>query len=122
MDALTVAFTNPALIQYYNNMNASSDKTGAIYQIKNKYFKNGRAISPIPLNEFRAEAKRHLENILVSFKAKNKVVTKNTNITKTGKGGTNKKIQLTPRGQLHNETIYGRRKRVIMLRRSRLIV
>lgn len=113
MDALTVAFTNPALIQYYNNMNASSDKTGAIYQIKNKYFKNGRAISPIPLNEFRAEAKRHLENILVSFKAKNKVVTKNTNITKTGKGGTNKKIQLTPRGQLHNETIYGRRKRVI---------
>lgn len=112
MDALTVSFTNPALIQYYNNMNASSDKTGAIYQIKNKYFKEGRAISPIPLNEFRAEAKRHLENILVSIKAKNKVVTKNINVTKTGKGGTNKKIQLTPRGQLHNDTIYGSHKRV----------
>lgn len=112
MDALTVAFTNPALIQYYNNVNASFNQTSNAYLIKNKYFRDGRAISPIPLNEFRAEAKRHLENILVSIKAKNKVVTRNVNVTKNGKGGTNKKIQLTPRGQLHNETIYGSHIRV----------
>ena len=37
---------------------------------------------------------------------KNKVVTKNTNKTKK-KSGANKKVQLTPRGQLHLETIYG---------------
>ena len=44
--------------------------------------------------------------ILVSIKAKNKVVTRNTNTTKK-KGGFNNKIQLTPRGQLHMENVYG---------------
>ena len=70
--------------------------------------KNGklRFNPPIPLNEFRAEAKKHLENILISIKAKNKVVTKNTNITKK-LSGKNKKTQLTPRGQLHLDTVYG---------------
>lgn len=47
-----------------------------------------------------------MSNTLISIKAKNKVVTQNINITKK-KNGTNKKQQLTPRGQLHNETIYG---------------
>ena len=47
-----------------------------------------------------------MENILVSIKAKNKVMTQNVNKTRK-KEGCNKKIQLTPRGQLHNETIYG---------------
>jgi CRISPR-associated endonuclease Csn1 len=47
-----------------------------------------------------------LENTLISIKAKNKVGTQNINTTKK-KGGANKKVQQTPRGQLHNETIYG---------------
>lgn len=34
MDALTVAFTNPALIQYYNNVNASFNQTSNAYLIK----------------------------------------------------------------------------------------
>ena len=76
------------------------------YAIKNKYFQNGRAIAPIPLNEFRAEAKKHLENTLISIKAKNKVITNNINKTKK-RGGVNTKKQQTPRGQLHLETIYG---------------
>lgn len=50
--------------------------------------------------------KKHLENTLISIKAKNKVVTRNINVTKKS-GGLNKKVQLTPRGQLHLETIYG---------------
>jgi len=37
----------------------------------------------MPLREFRAEAKKHLENTLISIKAKNKVIT--GNINKTGK-------------------------------------
>ena len=41
------------------------------------------------------------------MKVNGKVVTRNTNVTKK-RGGTNRKIQLTPRGQLHKETIYGR--------------
>ena len=65
-----------------------------------------RFYPPMPLDIFRAEARRQLENIFVSIKSKNKVVTRNTNVTKK-KSGVNKKVQLTPRGQLHNETIYG---------------
>jgi CRISPR-associated endonuclease Csn1 len=65
------------------------------------------------LDDFRNEAKKHLENTLVSIKTKNKVTTKNINIT-AKRGGTNKKTQQTPRGQLHNETIYGSQKRYIV--------
>jgi CRISPR-associated endonuclease Csn1 len=59
---------------------------------------------------FRAEAKRHLEQTLVSFKAKNKVTTRNKNKSKTKE---KKHVQdiLTPRGQLHKETIYGKKNR-----------
>ncbi|MEO7978999.1 type II CRISPR RNA-guided endonuclease Cas9 [Flavobacterium sp.] len=113
MDAITVAFTKPAYIQYLNNLNArtNTDKKGNdIIGIENKYLKRDknnklRFIEPIP--NFREEAKKQLESILISYKAKNKVVTKNKNVTKTS-GGTNQKIQLTPRGQLHKETVYGK--------------
>ena len=111
MDALTVAFTKRSLIQYLNTLNARSDKNSEIYEIETKYLKRDtkgklRFIPPMPLSIFRAEAKKQLENILISIKAKNKVVTVNVNKTKKS-GGVNKKKQLTPRGQLHNETIYG---------------
>lgn len=113
MDAITVAFTKPAYIQYLNNLNArtSTDKKGnSIIGIENKYLerdKNNKLRFKKPLENFRAEAKKQLESILISYKAKNKVVTNNKNITKKS-GGTNQKIQLTPRGQLHKETVYGK--------------
>lgn len=132
MDALTVAFTKHGMIQYLNNLNSrvqrgtdeyidldmvelsdlpKEERSAIIYAIEKKHLyrdKNGRLRfkPPMPLNEFRAEAKRHLEDILISIKAKNKVVTQNTNITKRS-GGKNKKVQLTPRGQLHLETVFG---------------
>jgi CRISPR-associated endonuclease Csn1 len=111
MDALTVAFTKRSHIQYLNNLNAKSDKSGSIYGIEAKelYRDDRNKLKfkpPIPLADFRAEAKRHLENTLISIKAKNKVVTANINTTKK-KGELNKKKQLTPRGQLHLETVYG---------------
>jgi CRISPR-associated endonuclease Csn1 len=111
MDALTIAFTKRSYIQYLNNLNARSDKTGSIYGIETKELyrdERGRLKfkPPIPLDEFRAEAKKHLENTLISIKSKNKVVTININSTQK-KGGTVKKRQLTPRGQLHLETVYG---------------
>ena len=67
MDALTVAFTKDVFIQYFNNKNASLDPNANEHAIKNKYFQNGRAIAPMPLREFRAEAKKHLENTLISI-------------------------------------------------------
>ncbi len=134
MDALTIAFTKHAYIQYLNNLNARIDKsadeaplidlsdyalkdipksemTGVVRAIeRNCLYRDNkgklRFCPPAPLDEFRAEAKRQLENTLVSIKAKNKVVTRNLNKTKKN-GGFNTKVQLTPRGQLHNETVYG---------------
>lgn len=111
MDALTIAFTKPSIIQYLNNLNARSDKASAIYAIEKKELyrdKNEKLkfIPPMPIDEFRAEAKKQLESLLVSIKSKNKVVTRNTNKTKK-LNGYNAKVQLTPRGQLHNDHIYG---------------
>lgn len=118
MDALTIAFTKPAIIQYLNNLNARSDKAGSIYGIEqNELYRNDNGKltfrPPMPLDEFRAEAKRQLENILISIKAKNKVTTNNVNKTKRKDGKFNKTIQQTPRGQLHKETIYGHINKIV---------
>lgn len=144
MDALTVAFTKRQFIQYLNNLNArrtneeqgisNSEKddqdkisitsddlkltTRDVLGIEKRDLKRDdrgklRFNPPLPLDEFRAEAKRHLENTLISIKAKNKVTTQNINNTKKA-GGLNKKIQQTPRGQLHNETIYGSHKQYVV--------
>lgn len=112
MDALTVAFTKDVFIQYFNNKNASGKPNSNEFAIKNKYFNEGKAIAPIPLSEFRSEAKRKMEDILVSIKAKNKVVTNNINFSKR-KGGVNQRVQQTPRGQLHLETVYGSHKEYV---------
>ena len=145
MDALTIAFTKRSFIQYLNNLNARVQKgvddwidldmveitlldkeqrKTAVYAIERKelYRDNHgklRFNPPMPLDEFRAEAKRQLENTLISIKAKNKVVTRNINKANnsvttetTDKNGNKKTIRgqlaKTPRGQLHLETVYGR--------------
>jgi CRISPR-associated endonuclease Csn1 len=111
MDAITVAFTKPSYIQYLNNLNARSDKNTVFYAIQDKETKldekgKRRFKPPIEINLFRAKVKEHLENTLVSFKAKNKVTTSNKNIIKT-RNGKHTQVISTPRGQLHKETLYG---------------
>ena len=116
MDALTVAFTTHNHIQYINNLSArkltNHKKHKIILNIENLITenKNGKRKFKAPISNFRTEAKKHIEAILISFKNKNKVVTRNINITKT-KNNTLQKKQLTPRGQLHKETVYGKIKR-----------
>lgn len=111
MDALTIAFTRHSHIQYLNNLNAkdeSEKKDSNIYGIERKeLLHNRKFVPPIPLDEFRAQAMKHLSDILVSIKAKNKVATKNVNKIK----GAKPQPTLTPRGQLHNETVYAERHR-----------
>ncbi len=119
MDAIIIAFTRPEYIEYLNYLNARFFVKGdngenveknqesiskKIKSIENKYLMRDNKgkmgfIPPMPIGEFRAETKKHLANCLVSIKAKNKVVTKNVN---------NNKVQLTPRGQLHDATFYGK--------------
>jgi CRISPR-associated endonuclease Csn1 len=119
MDALAVAFTTHNHINYINNLNASRNKESELFGLRNTITKvyentNGskkRKFIP-PVESFRVEAKKHIETILISFKNKNKVVTKNINKSKLkGKDNFNIKPQLTPRGQLHKETVYGISKR-----------
>ncbi len=120
MDALAVAFTTHNHIQYINNLNARQDETNEKHHIIQRIENlikcrvkddkgNYKRIFIKPLPDFRKESKKHLEAVLVSFKTKNKVVTRNINKTKT-KDGINKSLELTPRGQLHKETIYGKSK------------
>lgn len=126
MDALTVAFTKHSHIQYLNHLNAhyeerksqegtdASDSTASTEQppIASKADKDGirRTLFQPPMPNFRREARLHLERILISHKAKNKATTRNRNHPK----GSKKEVQicLTPRGELHKETIYGKRKRL----------
>lgn len=123
MDALVVAFTKHAHIQYLNHLNARKNCTHKLHRhiigIENRETElidngNGRRrkfITPIP--NFRQVAKEHLESVLISHKAKNKVVTNNINRVKT-KQGYKKIIELTPRGQLHKETVYGKIKQPVV--------
>ena len=134
VDALAIAFTKRCYIQYLNNLNAripkgidedeyidvnnyelydlpEEDRSTVVRYIESNLMYRDtkhklRFICPMPLEEFRREAKRHIESILISIKAKGKAVTRNVNTTKK-KGSTSKKVQLTPRGQLHNDTVYG---------------
>ncbi len=118
MDALTVAFTKQTHIQFLNFLNARKDENhklhNAIIGIENKETTwkyddegNKKRVFNLPIPNFREQAKEHLDNVLVSHKAKNKVVTKNKNKTKS-KNGEKTKVELTPRGQLHKETVYGK--------------
>jgi len=120
MDALTIAFTKHSHIQYLNFLNARKNENhkehNSIVGIEGKETEvtiddlgNKKRKFILPLPNFRAEAKKHLESVLVSHKAKNKVVTKNKNKTKSTQGEKTK-VELTPRGQLHKETIYGKYK------------
>ncbi len=108
MDALTIAFTQLGHIQLLNHLNTlHGDKAQQRYlDMKQKYVNERRFIPPMPLNEFRAQALKHLDAILVSIKAKNKVATLNVNKTKS-KEGIKRQKTFTPRAQMHNETIYG---------------
>ena len=134
MDALTVAFTKRSFIQYLNNLNARRHDTSegisnsnsrssietsrlkisskdALGIEKNETHKitdsngNYKRVFNEPIPNFRQVAKQHLESILVSHKAKNKVVTRNVNKVK---GSDKVQIALTPRGQMHDQTVYGK--------------
>lgn len=118
MDAITIAFTKHSHIQYLNYLNARKNEQheqhGNIIAIERKELEKRldnrgqeKRLFKLPMPNFREEVKNHLENTIISIKAKNKVVTRNINSFQTKKGKQTK-IELTPRGQLHKETVYGK--------------
>jgi CRISPR-associated endonuclease Csn1 len=112
MDAITVAFTKPGMIQYLNNLNAKSNNE--IFKLEKAYtFKDesGKRKFIAPFPNIRKASKQHLSKILISHKAKNKITTKNKNkINVKGKNKFKYQNVETPRGQLHKETVYGKSK------------
>lgn len=116
MDALTVAFTKHNHIQYLNYLNARKNEKHKLHnniigieaiETEVKVDDNGdkKRVFKEPIANFRQIAKEHLENVIISHKAKNKVVTKNKNKIS---GKEKPQEVLTPRGQLHKETVYGK--------------
>jgi CRISPR-associated endonuclease Csn1 len=110
MDAITIALTKQAYIQYLNSLSAKTENVAVLKSLENAHLEkvDGKWKFKLPKPNLRQEFKAVLENILVSQKAKNKVVTKNINKIKR-KGGDLSVTQLTPRGQLHKETVYGKK-------------
>ena len=113
MDAITVAFTKQAYINYLNSLNAEGEKREQLMKMRHKNLHrdkqgNWRFNPPMALGELRAEVKRQLENIIVYQKTATNAVSPNLNITKTKKKKDgNRQVQLTPRGKLHDDTYYG---------------
>lgn len=110
MDAITVAFTKQAYINYLNNLNAKSNQGHDIrgIEIKHGRKENGKFIFKPPIENMREAVKASLASILISFKASGKVTTKSRNRIKIGKDKFMDVWQDAPRGSLHNETIYGK--------------
>lgn len=113
MDAITVAFTKPAFINYLNSLNSQGEQRIQMLKMRQKNLHrdkqgNWRFNAPMPLDELRAEVKRQLENIIVYQKTAPNAVSPNLNTTKTKKKKEgNRQVQLTPRGKLHDDTFYG---------------
>ena len=121
MDALTVAFTKHSHIQYLNFLNARKDEKHKEYsnimgiqqlETEKTTDKDGKdkRVFKAPIPNFRQVAKEHLESILISHKTKNKVVTRATNKIA---GSKKQQETLSPRGQLHKETVYGKYRRYV---------
>ncbi len=101
VDALVIAFTSNSIINYLNRLN-SLEKPLELRKTTKKIAE--------PYVNFRKDALKALDDILISFNPKRKVGTKKINSYKI-KGGYRKQKTLTPRGFFHKETIYGKIKR-----------
>lgn len=122
MDAITIAFTDRATIQYFNTLNAESlyQSTENLTEQQRKDFfaswnihkhyaekrVSGGKVLP-PMKNIRAEAKEALQGIFVSIKNTGRVYTPNINRVKTTNGTIEQRC-ITPRGALHKDTFYGK--------------
>jgi CRISPR-associated endonuclease Csn1 len=109
LDALVVACTRQSHVQRINNLNQilegkfGKERREELLRIgRDKYIAGNAPFSFVQVSAA-------IENILVSFKQGNRVATRSRNRPKGRKK--DPQITLTPRGKLHEETIYGQIKR-----------
>lgn len=113
MDAITVAFTKPAIIFYLNSLNSQGEARNQLLNMRHNYMHrdaqgNWVFNPPMQIGRLRTEVKRQLEQMLIYHQASSKVATPNINITKSKKNKEgNKQVVLTPRGKLHDDTYLG---------------
>ncbi len=102
IDALVIACTKPAYIKRLNDLNQEYDSYNAMKKDGEKKESLTKFPQPKLKGGFIQNVTKATENILISFKAGKKAVSTSKN-KKTGQ------INIIPRGQLHEETVYGQR-------------
>ncbi len=101
IDALVVASTSPGIINDFNRLNQ-------YFTSEEEFIRRGWEVDP-PWKNFRNDVRKSIEEILISFKPGKRIYTRNKNKIATRHGELIQSV-LTPRGPLHKETIYGKRK------------
>lgn len=110
VDAIVTALTTRAVIKRLNDLNkilGESENLG-----NSELYKHEKASRKFdsPMPNLRNEVKECLEGIIVSRKQGEKVATWSTNkIRINGRSNVPQKPHLIPRGELHKETVYGKR-------------
>jgi len=107
IDAIVVAFSTTGYLQQMSKL------------AKYSHHMKDRSIE-LPWETFRADVEEQIENILISHKRNTKVLSRKTTRIKKERSQNGKKETISytfkgggPRGQLHNESIYGKRKNPI---------
>lgn len=103
IDALVVALTTQGMIQKLNRLNQNHANQRELKESGYKF--------PEPWKGFVKDVMNATEQILVSYKAGKKVFTKNKNRIFSNNKLIKETEELTPRGFLHKETVYGQIKR-----------
>ncbi|WP_439882024.1 type II CRISPR RNA-guided endonuclease Cas9 [Pontibacter sp. MBLB2868] len=96
VDALVVALTTPRMLQELSRWN-SLDRSPEMHNFE------------LPWDTFYRDARAAIENILVSQKKNSKTVTSWNRKVKGKDGKLSTQRQVSARGQLHKETVYGKR-------------
>ena len=102
IDALVIACTKPAYIKRLNDLNQEYDSYKEMKKDGGKMESLTKFPQPKMKGGFIQNVTKATENILISFKAGKKAVSTSKN-KKTGQ------VNIIPRGQLHEETVYGQK-------------
>ena len=100
IDALVVACTKQSFIHQLNLLNQNYTNQRELKESNRKFEQ--------PWDGFVKSIEDAVENILISFKSGKKVATKNINKIKKGKQVIKEVEELTPRGFLHKDFVYGK--------------